>query len=86
MMHLISYLVFINKSLIAARGRIAERIKVFKEKQNNDDFTQDSYTKEHTTQEMLVKLKNIIDGKYIQDANTKNEEQDTDSDKKKGLK
>ena len=25
---------FINKSLIAARGRIAERIKVFKEKQN----------------------------------------------------
>ena len=76
---------FINKSLIAARGRIAERIKVFKEKQNNDDFTQDSYTKEHTTQEMLVKLKNIIDGKYIQDANTKNEEQDTDSDKKEGL-
>lgn len=76
---------FINKSLIAARGRIAERIKVFKEKQNNDDFTQDSYTKEHTTQEMFVKLKNIIDGKYIQDANTKNEEQDTDSDKKEGL-
>ena len=76
---------FINKSLIAARGRIAERIKIFKEKQNNDDFTQDSYTKEHTTQEMFVKLKNIIDGKYIQDANTKNEEQDTDSDKKEGL-
>lgn len=62
---------FINKSLIAARGRIAERIKVFKEKQNTDDFTQDSYTKEHTTQEMFIKLKNLIDGKYIQDANTK---------------
>lgn len=64
---------FINKSLIAARSRIAERIKVFKEKQNNDDFTQDSYTKDHTTQEMFIKLKNIIDGKYIQDAKTKNE-------------
>ena len=76
---------FINKSLIAARGRIAERIKVFKEKQNTDDFTQDSYTKEHTTQEMFIKLKNLIDGKYIQDANTKNEGQDTDRDKKEGL-
>lgn len=76
---------FINKSLIAARSRIAERIKVFKEKQNNDDFTQDSYTKDHTTQEMFIKLKNIIDGKYIQDAKTKNEEQDTDRDKKEGL-
>ena len=75
---------FINKSLIAARGRIAERIKVFKEKQNTDDFTQDSYTK-HTTQEMFIKLKNLIDGKYIQDANTKNEGQDTDRDKKEGL-
>ena len=29
---------FINKSLIAARSRIAERIKVFKEKQNNDSL------------------------------------------------
>ena len=49
------------------------------------DFTQDSYTKDHTTQEMFIKLKNIIDGKYIQDAKTKNEEQDTDRDKKEGL-
>ena len=33
---------FINKSLVAVRGRIAEKIKVFKETQNKDDFTQNS--------------------------------------------
>lgn len=31
---------FINKSLVQVRGRIAERIKIFEEKENKDDFTQ----------------------------------------------
>ena len=46
---------FINKSLIAVRGRIAEKIKCFKGSQNNDDFTQNSEKKEQTTLEMVEK-------------------------------
>lgn len=76
---------FINKSLVAVRGRIAEKIKVFKEKQNNDDFTQDSNNKEQTTQEMFVKLKNILDNKSDQNTENQEEEQYTESDKKEGL-
>lgn len=76
---------FINKSLIAARGRIAEKIKIFKEQHNNDDFTQNSYAKEHTAQEMFDKLKNIIDNKYTQEEKTQDKEQDTNSKKQEGL-
>ena len=76
---------FINKSLVAVRGRIAEKIKVFKEKQNNDDFTRDSNNKEQTTQEMFVKLKNILDNKSDQNTENQEEEQYTESDKKEGL-
>lgn len=76
---------FINKSLVAVRGRIAEKIKVFKEKQNNDDYTQDSNKKEQTTQEMFDKLKNILDNKSDQNTENQKEEQYTESDKKEGL-
>jgi len=76
---------FINKSLVAVRGRIAEKIKVFKEKQNNDDYTQDSNKKEQTTQEMFDKLKNILDNKSDQNTENQEEEQYTESDKKEGL-
>lgn len=76
---------FINKSLIAVSGRIAEKIKVFKEKQNNDDYTQDSNNKEQTTQEMFDKLKNILDNKSDQNTENQKEEQYTESDKKEGL-
>lgn len=75
---------FINKSLVAVRGRIAEKIKLFKEKQNNDDFTRDSDKKEQTTQEMFDKLKNILDNKP--DQNTENpEEEYVERDKEEGL-
>lgn len=76
---------FINKSLVAVRGRIAEKIKVFKEKQNNDDYTQDSNKKEQTTQEMFDKLKNILENKSDQNTENQKEEQYTENDKKEGL-
>lgn len=76
---------FINKSLIAVRSRIAEKIKLFKEKQNNDDFTRESVKKEQTTQEMFDKLKNILDNKSDQNTENQKEEQYTESDKKEGL-
>ncbi len=78
---------FINKSLVAVRGRIAEKIKIFKEKQNKDDFTQDSDRKEQTTQEMFDKLKSILDNKSDQNTGGQNEEQDTiiENEQKEGL-
>lgn len=76
---------FINKSLAAVRGRIAEKIKVFKEKQNKDDFTQNSYDKEQTTQEMFNKLKDILDNKSDQSSESQQEEQHAESEKKEGL-
>lgn len=75
---------FINKSLVAVRSRIAERIKVFKEIHNNDDITQDSNDKEQTTQEMFDKLKNILDDKSNQNANNYEEEHIVQN-KKEGL-
>lgn len=76
---------FINKSLTAVRSRIAEKIKVFKEKQNKDDFTQNSNNKEQTTQEMFDKLKDILDNKSDQNSEGQQEEQYTESEKKEGL-
>ena len=75
---------FINKSLVAVRSRIAEKIKVFKEIHNNDDITQDSNDKEQTTQEMFDKLKNILDDKSNQNANNY-EEEHIAQNKKEGL-
>lgn len=78
---------FINKSLVQVRGRIAERIKIFEEKQNKDDFTQYSASKEQTTQEMFDKLKSILGNKSDQSEKEQNEEQDTttESNQKEGL-
>jgi len=78
---------FINKSLVQVRGRIAERIKIFEEKENKDDFTQYSASKEQTTQEMFDKLKSILGNKSDQSEKEQNEEQDTttESNQKEGL-
>lgn len=57
---------FINKSIVAVRGRIAEKITVFKENNNKDDFTEETDTKVRTTQEMFEQLKSILDGKNQQ--------------------
>lgn len=76
---------FIHKSLVAVRSRIAEKIKVFKEAQNNDDFTQKSFGKERTTQEMLEILKDILNDKFEQKSENTNEEGVIGNDKKEGL-
>ena len=78
---------FIHKSLLVARGRIAEKISEIKEKTNGDDFTQNSDKKEQTTQEMFDKLKYILDNKLGQNTEKKNKEQGTitESDPKEGL-
>lgn len=76
---------FINKSLAAVRGRIAEKIKGFKEKQNKDDFTQNSDNKEQTTQEMFDKLKGILDNKTDQNTENQQENQYSENEKKEGL-
>ena len=51
---------FINKAIVAARGRIVEKITTFKSNTNKDDITQEAETKSFTTQEMLDTLKMII--------------------------
>ncbi|WP_234398573.1 sensor histidine kinase [Hoylesella loescheii] len=76
---------FINKSLIAVRGRIAEKIKCFKDSQNNDDFTQNSEKKDQTTQEMFEKLKNILYYKSDQNIETQNSEQFSENNREEGL-
>lgn len=76
---------FINKSLVAVRGRIAEKIKGFKDRENNDDFTQNSEKKEQTTQEMFEKLKNILDYKSDQNTENQNREQFSENDREEGL-
>ena len=56
---------FIHKSLVAVRGRIAEKITIFKEKSNKDDFTTESDAKVHTTQEMIEQLKSLLDAQIF---------------------
>lgn len=48
---------FINKSLVRARQSIAEKITLFKEKQNKDDYTVDSDNKKKNAQELIDGLK-----------------------------
>lgn len=48
---------FINKSLVRARQSIAEKITIFKEKLNNDDYTTDSDNKKKNAQELIDGLK-----------------------------
>lgn len=76
---------FVNKALVAARGRIVEKITSFKTESNRDDFTQSSEQKEQTTQEMFDKLKDILDNKSEQNTESQNDEQSPESDKKEGL-
>ncbi len=52
---------FINKSIVAVRGRIAERITVFKENINKDDITEETNSKTRTAQEMFEQLKSMLD-------------------------
>lgn len=56
---------FIHKSLVAVRGRIAEKITIFKEKINQDDFTTESDKKVRTTQEMIEQLKSLLDAQIF---------------------
>lgn len=76
---------FINKALVAARGRIVEKITSFKGNPNQDDFTQHSNKKDQTTQEMFDKLKNILDNKTEHDSGGPDEEQTSENDKREGL-
>lgn len=74
---------FINKSLVAVRGRIAEKITVFKEELNSDDYTQSSEKREQTTQEMFDTLKFILDNRTNQTLDNQ-DTQNSESDAKKG--
>ena len=65
---------FVNKALVAARGRIVEKITTFKTNTNKDDFTQETETKTRTAQEMLDTLKLIIDGQDNSGDNEENKE------------
>lgn len=48
---------FIHIALKAARGKVAERITLFKEKLNNDDYTTESDNKKKNAQELIDGLK-----------------------------
>lgn len=52
---------FLNKSLIKAKERIAEKITIFKEVVDEDDPTEDSDFKDHSNKEMIDKLHVIFD-------------------------
>ena len=54
---------FINKALVAARGRVVEKITNFKRKTNQDDYTIETDEDARTTQEMLYTLKLLLDEK-----------------------
>ena len=54
---------FINKALVAARGRVVEKITNFKRKTNQDDYTIETDEDARTTQEMLDTLKLLLDEK-----------------------
>lgn len=69
---------FINKALVAARGRIVEKITNFKKKTNQDDYTIETDEDVRTTQEMLDTLKLLLDEKEEATSNS-----DEDKEKKK---
>lgn len=64
---------FINKALTAARGRIAEKTKTFKDETNIDDFTQSSEKQEQSTQEKLQTLTNFFDDENKQQSKEEKE-------------
>jgi len=76
--------IFIHKSLTAARQRITEKLKIFKEEKNTDDFTQSSEKQEQSNEEMFQTLKDLLND----DSDTQNEDnqqkEDRESRKRKG--
>ncbi|MBQ0129854.1 MAG: sensor histidine kinase [bacterium] len=72
---------FVNKSLVAARGRIAEKITAFKDEFDKDDPTRDSDAKARSTQEMFDELKQLLDKKTQKD-NTDQSTEDKENNKK----
>lgn len=69
---------FVNKALVAARGRVAEKITNFKKKANQDDYTIETDEEARTTQEMLDTLKLLLDEKEKTTSDS-----DADNEKKK---
>lgn len=54
---------FINKAIVAARGRIVEKITKFKAKNSTEDYTIENDEDIRTTQEMLDTLRLLLDEK-----------------------
>ncbi|MDR2408869.1 MAG: ATP-binding protein [Bacteroidales bacterium] len=71
---------FINKSLVKARDRIVEKITIFKEETNPDDFTQSSVKQEQSNEEMLKTLKDLLS----EDTETPKTTADKESRRQKG--
>ncbi len=52
---------FLNKTLIMSRDRIAEKITIFKEVNNGDDYTQITMEEEQSEQNLTDEIENLID-------------------------
>lgn len=52
---------FIHSALSAARRPVAERITIFKEKLNNDDYTTESDNKKKKTEDLIAKLRKGVE-------------------------
>ena len=52
---------FVNKALIMSRDRIAEKITIFKEVSNGDDYTQITMEEEQSEQNLTDEIENLID-------------------------
>jgi signal transduction histidine kinase len=79
---------FINKSLVKARDRIVEKITIFKENTNADDFTQRTEKQEQSTQEQLQTLTDFIDdySDYSTDENKQQSKEEKEKKKIEGKK
>lgn len=77
---------FLNKSLVAARNRIAEKITLFKNHKDNNEFAQESSARQ-SEEDMFERLKFILNAshKSSTQSNSSDSETETENRQKEGL-
>lgn len=76
---------FINKSLVAARNRIAEKVTLWKNKKTLDNFTQDASLSRQSEEDMFERLRFILNAAHEDKKQLENNKNDANKNQQEGL-
>lgn len=76
---------FINKSLVAARNRIAEKVTLWKSKKTSDNFAHDTSSSRQSEEDMFERLRFILNAAHEDKKQAENNKDDANKNQQEGL-